>query len=110
MKKLVFLVALVAATACGKNKDIKVKIISSDVSNMTQSFTISQDGKNQSFDEGIDEEIILHKGKVQCTLTTSTNQVVMTPAHVQIFQNGALVHETVCYANSTETSEFKLKN
>lgn len=108
MKKIILLAAIIA-TSCSKQRDVKVRVLSSDVANLQQQFVISQGGKNYPFDEAIDEEIILHKGKVKYTLSTSSSQVVMTPAHVQIFQDGQMIHEVVCQPNATETGEFKLK-
>lgn len=108
MKKVILLAAIIA-TSCSKQHDVKVRILSSDVANLQQSFTLSQDGKNYPFDEAIDEELILNKGKAKYTLTTSSSQIVMTPAHVQIFQDGQMIHEVVCQPNATETGEFKLK-
>lgn len=96
-------------SSCGKNKDYEVKVISADVPNLQQSVTITQDGKNFTFDEAVNETMILHKGKVQYSLTTSTGQVVMTPAKVELFAKGQLVQEIVCEPNNTVSGEFKLK-
>lgn len=104
----IFTVSL-TVSSCGKNKDYEVQVLSSDVPNLQQTFTITQDGKSHTFNEAVNENIVLHKGKVQFTLTTSTGQVVMTPARVKLFVKGQSVQEIVCEPNNTVSGEFKLK-